>query len=316
MLYGEIKNLPNEDIALLVTADNHAGKYLCDCGYASGLTVKECQELSAVFISHTHVDHFINFDHILRNQLGVVKTVVLVGPKGFAQQVQSKARGYIWNLIKEGEPNISYEVREVEEDQISIFTMEPPFWELKPVGQQQGDVVYKNEKFQVRFTLLDHGIPTVAYKFEESSKVNINIGQSDIPPGPWINELKNAYSNNKDQAIIDIAGENHPASNLYHLLEETPGSTLGFIMDHHANDQNHQRILKLFKGADKVYIEAYYKTIDSDLANNNFHSVSHKSAEVMRLATVKEAIPVHFSRRYTDEDIKDLIAEFENAFRG
>ena len=64
MLFGELKNLPNEDISILVTADNHSGKYLCECGTASKLTPKECHDINAVFISHTHIDHFVHFDSI------------------------------------------------------------------------------------------------------------------------------------------------------------------------------------------------------------------------------------------------------------
>lgn len=66
MFQAEIKSKEDEDICILVRPDNHPWNYLCDCGDASGLTVKECQDTRAIFISHTHFDHFCNFDWILQ----------------------------------------------------------------------------------------------------------------------------------------------------------------------------------------------------------------------------------------------------------
>ena len=58
MLQAEIKSLLKEDISILIKMPNSAKHYLCDCGEASLLTVKEVQSVSAIFISHTHIDHF------------------------------------------------------------------------------------------------------------------------------------------------------------------------------------------------------------------------------------------------------------------
>ena len=76
--------------SILFRPDNHPWQYLCECGEASDLTVKEIQNLHAIFMSHLHIDHFINFDKILRLQLGIGRKVVICGPKGIAKQVQSK----------------------------------------------------------------------------------------------------------------------------------------------------------------------------------------------------------------------------------
>ena len=68
MILPELKSKIGEDISILVRLDNHTPSYICECGDASELTLKECQNTEGIFISHTHIDHFINFDQILRHQ--------------------------------------------------------------------------------------------------------------------------------------------------------------------------------------------------------------------------------------------------------
>jgi ribonuclease Z len=90
MFNAEIKSKIGEDICILVKPDNHPWNYICECGDASGLTVKETHNANAVFISHTHIDHFVAFDNVVRHQIGIQRKVIICGPKGIAQQVQSK----------------------------------------------------------------------------------------------------------------------------------------------------------------------------------------------------------------------------------
>lgn len=111
MLQAEIKSLLKEDISILIKVPNSGKHYLCDCGEASLLTVKEVQSLSAVFISHTHIDHFSNFDGIFRHQIGSGEKVVIVGPKNIHLQVEARLKSYTWNLIDENA--IVYEIREI-----------------------------------------------------------------------------------------------------------------------------------------------------------------------------------------------------------
>ena len=69
MLQAEIKSLFKEDISILVKVPNSAKHYLCDCGEASLLTVKEVQSVSAVFFIHTHIYPFLNFYCIFTHQI-------------------------------------------------------------------------------------------------------------------------------------------------------------------------------------------------------------------------------------------------------
>ncbi len=48
MFLPEIKSEPSEDISILIKLDNHSDFYLCECGQASRLTVKDCQQTTAI----------------------------------------------------------------------------------------------------------------------------------------------------------------------------------------------------------------------------------------------------------------------------
>jgi ribonuclease Z len=85
-------------------------------------------------------------------------------------------------------------------------------------------------------------------------------------------------------------------------------------MDHAATEANHAKIRALFSGCNKVFIECFYKAADKDFAVQNFHSYSEQSGKVMRECGVREAIPVHFSRKYSEADLEEIVEEFQRAF--
>lgn len=310
MIHSSIKSRSHEDISILHQFDNHPWNYLSDCGQASDLKVKECQAIKAIFISHMHIDHFINFDQLLRFQIGTGHNIVVCGPIGIAEQVQSKIKAYTWNLIETG--SVSYQIREIQSEHlIQVYDLKPPKWELVPLQTITDGMLFSNEVFEVSFTILNHGIPSIAYLFQEHHRVNIDLAGTEFKGGPWIRQLKIAFEQKNNAAMIDLHGQKYVAKDLFHLLHVKAGYRVGVIMDHAANSDNHAKIIDLFQACDRVFIETFYKAADRDLAIKNLHSYSTMSAQVMRLANVKEPIPVHFSRRYDEEDIAELLAEFE-----
>ncbi|WP_442264839.1 peptidase [Tenacibaculum sp. ZS6-P6] len=314
MFTTTVKSTTEEDISILVQKDNHSWNYLCDCGEASLLTVKEIQNIKAVFISHTHIDHFINFDAIIRHQIGTELHVIILGPKGIAAQVQSKLKGYTWNLINQN--SITYEVRElISANYYIVYELKPPIWELKKVKEVTNKQVFEDKEFSVSCVLLDHKIPTVAYKFQEKEKIKINIKKSDFKPGKWVKELKEAFENNDKRREIIIAESSYTAEDLFYLLEVQLGDSLGIIMDHAPSEKNHQKIQEHFKDCETVYIESFYLNEDKELAIKNFHSYAAKSGEIAKKARIKNPIPVHFSRKYKSAQIEQLQQEFYNAFK-
>src|SRR5512134_4176578 len=89
---------------------------LFDLGQNEALGPTRLLRANDIFISHTHMDHFIGFDALLRVALGRGKTLRLYGPPGLIANVQGKLRGYTWNLV-DGYP-LAIQVREFHRQEI------------------------------------------------------------------------------------------------------------------------------------------------------------------------------------------------------
>lgn len=312
MLQAEIKSLLKEDISILIKVANSGKHYLCDCGEASLLTVKEIQTVSAVFISHTHIDHFANFDGIFRHQIGSGEKVVICGPNNIHHQVEARLKSYTWNLIDE--KAIEYEIREiVSKEEINVYTIRPPHWNLELVKTQ--NFLFEDEYVNVDFAILDHKTDSIAYLFKEKDTVTFHENASDFKKGKWISELKTAFENNDSEKEIEIENTIYKASELFHLLSRNEGYKLGVIMDHAVDEINYQKIKSVFINADLVYIETFYKDTDQEFAKINYHSFASASGKIMNDCKVKQAIPIHFSRRYTEDDQQEIEIAFYKAFR-
>ena len=66
-----------------------------DLGDITNLSSRDLLKISHGFVTHTHMDHFIGFDRLLRKALGREKTLVLFGPEGFIKNVEGKLSFYL-----------------------------------------------------------------------------------------------------------------------------------------------------------------------------------------------------------------------------
>ena len=311
MFNVEIKSERDEDICLLVKVDNHSYNYICECGEARRLSVKECQNTNAIFLSHTHIDHFVNFDTVLRHQIGIQRKIVVAGPIGIIDQVQSRIKSYCWNLIEKG--SVSYEVREIETlGMYRSAILRPPLWEKEEEQHIKSNTIFDDKSFNVEYEILDHKTSSIAYLFKGIDKTKIELSEG-LKGGKWVSELKRAFEASEGELIINIEGAEHKAKDFFHLIKKESGKKLGVIMDHAANNANHDIIRRKFNECEEVYIECFYKDEDKESAIKNYHSYASKSGEIMKACNVSNAVPVHFSRKYEESDIDELIIQFENA---
>ena len=307
MIRAENKSHLSEDICFFANVDNHPWSYLFDCGKARYLSAGDCKALHAIFITHTHIDHFSNFDTLLRHHVGMRRIVTVCGPKGIALNVQSKARSYTWNLIKRYRP--VYQVREIQKSRVKVYELGPPHWDLneKESFKLYDGICFQEKGITARCTELDHKITSMAYTLEEDS--NLNIHEFPYQPGPWIKTLKDAYKANKPDAVIKIDETTSlAAKDLYQFLYLKQGWKLGYAMDHLACEANHQVLEFLFKDADEVIIEGFFRECDRDYALRHYHSTAYESGKLARRANAKKLTLVHHSRRYQKE-LNDLREE-------
>lgn len=173
---------------------------LFDLGHNDGLGATRLLRASDIFISHTHVDHFIGFDAVLRVALGRGKTVRLFGPPGLINNVQGKLQGYTWNLV-DGYP-LTLDVQEFHPQEIrrALFRAtdgfrqeEQPSLPLVPEPAIGRFTVLTDPMFTVNAVSLNHRIPSFAYSLEEQFHINVNtqkLHDANLPVGSWLKDVK------------------------------------------------------------------------------------------------------------------------------
>src|SRR5215470_8802948 len=104
------------DPGLYVDFRDERRAILFDLGDITALRPRKLMRLSHVFVTHTHMDHFAGFDHLLRVVLGRKAGIVLYGGPGFVAQVEHKLAAYTWNVVHRYEVELVIDVRELGTD--------------------------------------------------------------------------------------------------------------------------------------------------------------------------------------------------------
>jgi ribonuclease Z len=311
-------NHPFGDPGLYVEVRWSRRALLFDLGDNVSLSPSRLLRTQDIFISHTHMDHFIGFDRLVRIALGRGKHLRLYGPPGLIENIQGKLRGYTWNLI-DGYP-LTIEVKEFHPTYI-----QPAHFHAKDafIGQLHAPIpgehthiftVLQEPALLVRAVALNHRIPSLAFALEEPFHININkvrLHEAGLPVGSWLKEVK--------QLIWDGAPDSHTFSaTLYieHRKEErifnlgtlkrefttiTRGQKIAYVVDCRYDADNEQKIIQLCRGADTLFCEAPFLEADREKAANRYHLTASQAGILGRKAGVQHLVVFHFSPRYTGQ---------------
>jgi ribonuclease Z len=299
-----------------------------DLGRLDRLPAAEVLKLTHIFVSHTHIDHFIGFDRVLRLFLARDATLSLFGPPGIIGHVRGKLAGYAWNLV-EGYPFV-LNVHEVHSDSIeSVRLRATTAFAPEAVGHQAfAGTLYDCPAFSVHATHLDHKIPCLGFAITEKTHLNVRKDELErfaIPAGRWLNELKDAIRNRlPDDTIITAKWFEGKAARQQgyrlqelreRLLVETPGQKLTYVVDALFSQLNVTRIVELARDADLFYCEALFLDVDRAQALQRHHLTARQAGTLARWAGAKRLEVFHFSPRY-DRMADRIYAEAAAAFRG
>lgn len=304
---------------------------LFDLGDLAPLGARKLLRVSDICISHTHIDHFIGFDRLLRIMLGREKQVHLFGPPGILSQVENRLASYSWNLIGSYPTVFTLTVSELHPDGSALraqFSSKRAFAREceEPVVFRDG-VILDEENLRIRSAFLEHSIPCLAYAFEEKRHVNFMKNQLDelgVPSGPWLNKLRRAALRGDPDGTTFLApgqgaGERERAFTLGELkdrvLRIVPGEKIAYVTDVSFSDRNRERIVELVRGADYLFIESVFLHADWERARDRAHLTARQAGEIARAAQVERVIPFHFSPRHLGAE-QELRREVAEAFRG
>ena len=304
---------------------------LFDLGDISVLPPRKLMRLSHIFVSHTHMDHFAGFDHLLRVILGRKAAVVLYGGPRFIEQVEHKLRAYTWNVVHRYDESV-LDVREVSPDGIRHrarfssrrgFAREPD--EPPPLSE---DVLHEEDAFRVRGRFVDHGVPCLAYAIEEKARVRVRKDRLEalgVTTGSWLRDLKRAVLTGAGPdtpiqvAWRDRDGDHSAVHSLAALrdvvLDVVPGRRIGYVTDLRYSEQNLSTLGQLLPNVDILFIESVFLSADEDHASRKNHLTARQAGEMGRRIGARAVVPFHFSPRYEGRQA-EVLAEVRAAWGG
>jgi len=305
-------NDPFGDPVLYVGLRYQRRALLFDLGSIDSLGLRDLHKITDVFVSHTHIDHFIGFDHLLRSSLNREDEIRLHGPKGITDNVSGKLAGYTWNLIQNYPLKIVVHEIDRERQKISSFRAAALFRPEEERLVPFGGFLLDEPSFAVRAVILDHRIPCLAFSLEEKSRLNIRherMEEMGLKGGPWLDELKRRLREKAPQGTllempIQDGGERLTLSLKEWretLVVEGEGQKIVYVVDNLFTPANVERIISLARDANLFYCEAAFSQADEARARERYHLTAAQAGELARQARVERFIPFHFSQRYEKE---------------
>lgn len=281
------------DPSLYIEPLNLAHAFLIDCGNQH-LGHARMLRARFLFLSHTHLDHFIGFDSWMRVHLGSTNTLHVIGPPGTAGHVYHKIHGYVWNLAE----TVYLKYRVTELDPLRCFELNPATtYELEEVDPVWPSLDSK-EEWSFRFASLQHlSIRSYGYRLftRDQWRVDEEVLQSSgLKPGPWLKEIKS-----KEEGTIQIDEKSYDIASLRkELLYFAAGYAITYISDAVFHEENVRNMVDLAMESDHLFCESSFLKEDQERAAKTHHLTTVQAATIARQAKVKQLHLFHFSRRY------------------
>jgi ribonuclease Z len=307
-------NGPFEDPGLFIPFLFEKRAILFDLGDLYSLSPKDILKISNVFVSHTHMDHFVGFDRLLRLLLGRDKNLFLYGPEGFFKNIEGKLAGYSWNLVENYANRFILIVSEVHPEYI-LTRQYPCRNQFEQDGQTQvtpfKGKLLDEPALSVSAVILDHDIPCLGFCLQESFHININkniVESMGLPMGPWLNKFKQAlYQNESSDLTFHVPLLKEEGKTKSFKLDDladkiaiiSPGQKITYITDVIFNKKNIATIVSFAKNSDHLFIEASFLDEHKDIAQKKFHLTALQAGLLAQKAGVKTLTIFHFSPRYT-----------------
>jgi len=323
----KLLNQPFGDPALYVRLANEKKALLFDLGDISVLSPGELNKVTHAFVSHTHMDHFVGFDHLVRLNLSRNKTLHLFGPEGIIENVKGKLKGYTWDLVSGY--SFIIDVSEINSNCIKQgrFICNEKFKAGKISEHPLTAEIDSTPCYTVCTAPLDHRIVSLSYSIEERFHININkdkLMKLGLPCGKWLNDFKDAvWRGESDDFMVSIIEKESGGR----VIEQVPliklkdeiatiskGQKIVYVSDCRGTESNFEKIISFAKNADLLFCEASFLDRDREKASERGHLTAKQAGFLAHEAGVKELRVFHFSPRYEGSPEK-LYQEAEQEFK-
>lgn len=269
--------------ALVLSLAQGSENWLFDCGEATQhqymRSSLKAGKLSKIFITHLHGDHIFGLPGLLtsRSMSGINQPLTIYGPVGIRMFVETALQlSASWASFP-----------------LQIIEIEP-------------GVIFQHADYQIRALLLNHVIPCFGYRIEFKGKAGALDGDKlrlhGIPSGSWMQQLKRG-----EQVTL-------PDGRQINGQDYTGEASLGRIITILGDTAPCDNALILARQADVLVHEATLKADMAEKANSRGHSTTLQAAQVAADSGAKRLIATHFSSRYTEEHMTQLLQECQSVF--
>ncbi len=288
---------------------NEKKSLMFDCGRIEGLAAREILCLDAIFISHTHMDHFIGIDQVLRIILHRDKPMHIYGPEGITAKMLAKLHAYTWNLTQDYPLDII--IHEVQA-RTTLVTRTSAATGFEVISQEtlerEGPAVVQAPRYRVDAVILDHHIACLGFVLKEIFHVNIRrdmIKRRGYIPGRWIGRLKECILSGDAGEIIEVdAAAGTRQVRVCELADDlvimTSGQKIAFFTDIGFCEENVRLMESIAGEVDILFIETYYLDDMQDQASLKGHLTARQAGMIARRLGAKRVFPMHVSPRYHD----------------
>jgi ribonuclease Z len=246
--------------------------FLVDCGEGTQRQMRKYKvgfsKINQIFISHLHGDHVFGLVGLI-STFGILnreKPLHIFGPKGIKELITTQ--------LNISQSHVKYELN---------------FTEL---SSKKSELIFEDEKVEVRTIPLNHRIYTNGYLFKEKLRPrNLNIDAIKK-----IEEIEVCDYNNLKAGRDYTLQSGEIIKN--ELLTFDPPKPLSYA---YCSDTSYKPdIVDIISNADLLYHESTFLSDREDLAQKTGHSTAKQAAEIANTANVGKLILGHYSSRYTD----------------
>ena len=230
-----------------------------------------------IFISHLHGDHLFGLPGLLHSMsfMGRTRELEIVGPKGVAQFINSVNR-----VVK-------------------LYSEFP--LRIREVGT---GIVVNDAEYVVRATAAKHGVPCLAYAFEEKPKPGrfdpAKARRFGIPEGPLWKKLQTAnfitIGKRKVRSSL-VVGPRRPGVKITYAVDTRPCAS----------------VANLAAGSDLLIHDSSFDESASIKAKDYGHSTATEAAQIAKKSKVRKLALFHISAMY--EDARPLLLQAKRVFR-
>jgi ribonuclease Z len=257
--------------------------FLIDCGEATQIQLRKYklkfQRINHIFISHLHGDHYLGL-------IGLLSSMHLLG-RTFEMHLYCPAE--LQEIIE-----IQYKYSQTRLNFSIIY---------HPHKYINNDLIFEDEKVEVRTIVLNHRIPCCGFIFREKNLPG-NISQDTIQYYQLPVEAIPAIKKGADYTTA--TGETIPNEKL--ISNRKKPRSYAFCSDTCYDET----VIEFIKGVNLLYHEATFMHNMLERAQKTYHTTALQAATIAQKAEVHQLMLGHYSARY--KDLEPLLEEAKSVF--